>query len=122
MGFVSLEDIYRAYRKAKVDVFYDSTLNMEVDFCIYEQSIHNNIQRLYNNINDPHTRWHEDSSLYGGYSLIPKSIKNKKKESDVSPSSSRSGETPPLRRTSEIASQRRHTCRRIPTDRVAVRI
>lgn len=38
-----MEALYQAYRKAKVDVFYERSQPLSQEFCEYERSLHANL-------------------------------------------------------------------------------
>ena len=37
--YISLDDLYHAYRKAKVDVFFERSQPMALEFCQYEKNL-----------------------------------------------------------------------------------
>ena len=45
-GFITLADLFRAYRKAKVDAFYESSHFHAIAYARYEKSLHSNLKRL----------------------------------------------------------------------------
>ena len=42
----SIDNLYLAYRKAKVDVYYERSQPMAEAFCEYEQHLHSNLARI----------------------------------------------------------------------------
>lgn len=45
--FISLGDLYVAYRKAKVEAYYENTHFQALAFTEYEQNLHRNLERLH---------------------------------------------------------------------------
>ena len=72
--FISLGDLYVAYRKAKVEAYYENTHFQALAFTEYEQHLHRNLTRLHQILLDAESSWASDLSFIGGYSYLPKSI------------------------------------------------
>ncbi len=72
--FISLGDLYVAYRKAKVEAYYENTHFQALAFTEYEQNLHRNLTRLYHRLLDAESSWAFDLSFIGGHSYLPKSI------------------------------------------------
>lgn len=73
-GFVQIADLYRAYRKAKSDAFYESSHFHALAFARYEKSLHLNLQRLNSKLRDEGAGWMSDEKFIGGCEFFPKSI------------------------------------------------
>lgn len=70
-----MEDMYDAYRKAKVDVFFERSQPMALEFCEYEQALHSRLQRLQAMLRSPRGSWYQDSNFIGTFGYIPKNLK-----------------------------------------------
>lgn len=73
-GYISISDLYLAYRKAKADSFFDNTYPCALAFAEYEQELENNLKQLFARIIAKKPDWMNDTGLLGGYSYVPKSI------------------------------------------------
>lgn len=73
-NFITLADLYLAYRKAKVDVFYEKTNIAGIAFCQYEEHLNRNLRRLLKRLTAIKPTWAEDPDFIGSHSFIPKSI------------------------------------------------
>ena len=76
--FISLADIYVAYRKAKSEAFYDGMHPTAIDFTKYEKNITNNLRKLHADICSSDPKWYADVNKIGGYLYVPKSIDESK--------------------------------------------
>ena len=72
--YISISDLYLAYRKAKAESFYDSTHPCALAFAEYEQKLELNLKHLLNIINATNPVWMDDISFLGGFSYVPKSV------------------------------------------------
>ncbi len=72
--FISLADIYVAYRKAKSDAFYDGLHPNELAFTKYENNLKKNLNNLFKSINSNKPIWHTDIETIGSFLYVPKSI------------------------------------------------
>lgn len=72
----SFGDLLIAYRKAKVDVFYESGQAMAQKFAEYEENLEINLYRLLERIDA--RDWMEDPAVIGSYTFVPKSVENTK--------------------------------------------
>lgn len=70
----SMSDLFRAYRKAKADAFYDKTHFNALAFAAYEQRLDKNLARLLRRLLDPSSGWKSDLNFIGSYSFLPKSV------------------------------------------------
>jgi len=74
--FISLADLYLAYKKAKVDAYYDSSHPSALAFTEFEQNLQENLKSLYGVITKNETEWWYSSEFIGGFLYVPKSIDN----------------------------------------------
>lgn len=72
--FFTLSDLYKAYRKAKVDAFFDKTHFNSIAFANYEQRLDRNLNRLLSKLISKDASWCHDVPAIGRYSYLPKSI------------------------------------------------
>ncbi|HIF9159813.1 TPA: reverse transcriptase domain-containing protein [Photobacterium damselae] len=73
-NFITLADVYTAYRKAKSEAFYDNSAPTSLDFAKFEQNIKENIESLYKKVTDDTFMWWENKSFIGDYYYVPKSL------------------------------------------------
>lgn len=73
-GFITLTDLYVAYRKAKVDMFYERDHATAFSFAEFEQSLGENLQALFEILNSPEPTWQISPGFVGTYSYVPKSL------------------------------------------------
>jgi len=81
--FISVKDLYIAYRKAKVDMFYEREHVTAQAFAEYEEDLAKNIADLFALLNSDDPQWPSDPSFVGGYTYIPKSVDIKKSEDSL---------------------------------------
>lgn len=72
--FITIEDIYIAYRKAKQEAFFDSFHSSSILYAEFEKRLKANITKLHNIIITNNSKWWEDINFLGGYRYVPKSI------------------------------------------------
>ena len=72
--FVTLADLYLAYRKAKVEAFHENTHFSALAFSQYERRLQSNLRRLRDRLTQSSPRWMRDPASLGGYMYAPKSI------------------------------------------------
>lgn len=72
--FVSMDALYQAYRKAKVDVFYERSQPLSQEFCEYERNLHANLTALQATLTQPDTDWFKSIDFIGEYGFIPKGL------------------------------------------------
>lgn len=72
--FIGMNDLYKAYRKAKTDAFYDRTHFNGIAFAAYEQQLEYNLNRLLKRLCATNHNWANDVKFIGGHSYLPKSI------------------------------------------------
>jgi hypothetical protein len=58
---ISLDALYHAYRKAKVDVFYERSQPMVAEFCAYELNLHQNLLALQKRLTRAKASWFQAS-------------------------------------------------------------
>src|ERR1041385_1745978 len=75
--FIDLESLYIAYRKAKVDAFYERDHVTAVAFSEFENNLRQNLTRLLERLTAPKSDWMFDLSFVGSYTYIPKEIRPK---------------------------------------------
>jgi hypothetical protein len=73
-NFIKLDDLYLAYRKAKVDVFYEKSNIAGVPFCKYEINLDRNLRSLLRRLTANQPTWTTDANFIGSHSFIPKAI------------------------------------------------
>lgn len=73
--YVSLEDLVIAYRKAKVDTFYETGHLTAQAFAEYEHNLFNNLTALRDKINSTDLHWFGETEFIGGYYCTLKSLK-----------------------------------------------
>ena len=71
---IQIADLYRAYRKAKVDAFYESSHFHALAFARYEKSLHQNLKRLQAALQSDRSTWFTSKSLIGGFAYVPKTV------------------------------------------------
>jgi reverse transcriptase-like protein len=72
--FITIADLYLAYRKAKADAFYDNLHPNALSFTEYEQNLRLNLELLHDRLNRSDASWKGDLDFIGGYLYVPKSI------------------------------------------------
>ncbi|RXJ81036.1 RNA-directed DNA polymerase [Arcobacter sp. F2176] len=73
-NFITLADLYLAYKKAKVESFYDGNHPTSISFAKYEENLDNNLKKLQKKLQDKETLWHLDKEYLGNSLYMPKSI------------------------------------------------
>ena len=76
--FITINDLYIAYRKSKQEAFYDSFYPNSLAYSKYEKNLHNNLSVLYKRLTNHKVDWHLDVDFIGEYLYIPKSIDDSK--------------------------------------------
>lgn len=71
---ITLQDLGLAYRKAKVDLFYSSSVPL-LALAAYEEDLHNNLTQLLDRINGEDESWVTTPGFIGTWTLAPKTIK-----------------------------------------------
>ncbi|MFW9675412.1 RNA-directed DNA polymerase [Vibrio parahaemolyticus] len=73
-NYISLADMYLAYRKAKTEAFYDNFHPHAISFSVFESNIQENIEALHSKIISKGSNWWLDESFIGDYRYVPKSL------------------------------------------------
>jgi hypothetical protein len=73
ISYVSLESLYHAYRKAKVDVCTDKNQPRARAFVEFEVDLYANLLRLQERLTEPETNWFSDPAFIGTCGCVPKS-------------------------------------------------
>jgi hypothetical protein len=76
--FITIADIYLAYRKAKSEAFYDSFHPNAQSYAAFESNLQINIESLHSKILNNEQKWWEDIISLGDYLYVPKSIDDAK--------------------------------------------
>lgn len=82
--FISIDDLYIAYRKAKQESFFDTSNANSIEFSEYEKELEKNLLNLYSRLTTDSSYWWEDAEFLGKYLYIPKSINEDKWSSNDS--------------------------------------
>lgn len=72
--YITVADVYLAYRKAKAEAFFDNFHPNAISFCEFEEDINNNILKLHTKITNSENEWWEDKSFIGKHYYVPKSL------------------------------------------------
>jgi len=72
--FISLSDIYLAYRKAKSEAFYDNLHPSAISYVEFEKNLQKNIESIYLLITTGTTKWWQSKDFIGGHLYVPKSL------------------------------------------------
>lgn len=73
-GFINIEDLYLAYRKAKAEAFFDNMHPCALAFTEYEKHLERNLDNLFHRLTAPGANWFSDCNFIGDYIYIPKSL------------------------------------------------
>lgn len=82
--FITLKDLFVAYRKVKVDLFYEHLDVTGQKFLTFESNLNSNLLALLNKINDENPLWPKDIDFLGGYSYAFKGIRKQKSKPQTS--------------------------------------
>ncbi len=66
-SFTTLDELIIAYRKAKVDAYYETGHLTLLDFASYEQNLFENLQILLNKINSQDLDWFTSEEFIGSH-------------------------------------------------------
>lgn len=72
--FITIEDIYIAYRKAKQEAFFDSFHSSSILYAEFEKKLKVNLSKLFQSLTKGQAKWWEDIKFLGGHCYVPKSI------------------------------------------------
>ena len=73
-NYFSLAEIFKAYRKAKSDAFYDKDSYCAIDFLKYEANLERNLKSLLGKLSDPGIPWFQLAKNVGSVAFVPKSL------------------------------------------------
>ena len=73
-NWMSIDDLYCAYRKAKADLFFDRSQATAIAFCEYEDNLAKNLKRLKKRLESSINPWWEDCDFIGTTTVIPKRL------------------------------------------------
>lgn len=77
-GSLTIEDLLKAYRKAKADCFFENTFPTAIKFAEYEQNLLDNLKKLLKILKSP-SGFEDNEDLLGAYRLLPKKLSTEKK-------------------------------------------
>lgn len=72
--FVTLADVYVAYKKAKAEAFFESTHFHALAFTRYEQALHKNLAKLHRRLVSKRDEWSKSLDFIGDHAYLPKSV------------------------------------------------
>ena len=72
-NYVSIDDLFFAYRKAKADSFFERELGLHLEFLEYEERLEQNLDDLLKRLRGGD--WMQDQDVLGNCVFIPKGIK-----------------------------------------------
>ncbi|AUV98045.1 MULTISPECIES: RNA-directed DNA polymerase [Klebsiella] len=72
--YITIDDVYLAYRKAKQEAFLDGFYTSSIKYTKFEEDLHNNIKTLYELLTTADQRWYLDTDFIGGHLYVPKKI------------------------------------------------
>ena len=68
-----IERLGLAYRKAKVDLYYSTNVNLEL-IADYEDDLHKNLTELFSLINNDDEEWVKSKEFVGSWMFVPKTV------------------------------------------------
>lgn len=72
--FITIDDVYLAYRKAKQEAFLDGVYTCSIKYTEFEGDLHNNIEALYQSLTSSEHKWYLDADFIGGHLYVPKKL------------------------------------------------
>ncbi|MCB1779190.1 MAG: hypothetical protein KDJ34_03690 [Candidatus Competibacteraceae bacterium] len=75
---LTIEDLLKAYRKAKADCFFENTFPTAIKFAEYEQDLLVNLKQLLKCLKSD-SGFEDNGDLLGNYRLLPKKLSTEKK-------------------------------------------
>lgn len=72
--YITLSDVWTAYRKAKVDLYYERGHPYLLDISKYEEKLEDNLNALYEKLSEPSLKWMAEDAFIGEWSVLPKKI------------------------------------------------
>ncbi|UWM64332.1 RNA-directed DNA polymerase [Enterobacter sp. CP102] len=73
-SFISLSDLYIAYRKAKQEAYFDTFHSNSIMYSNYESELHKNLKELHCNLTEKDSGWEDNVSFLGENLYIPKAL------------------------------------------------
>jgi hypothetical protein len=73
-NFITKRDLGIAYRKAKVDIFYERDHPNAIALCEYEERLHANLTSLFEKLTSGELGWMKRPEFVGKWAVIPKGI------------------------------------------------
>jgi len=73
-AYFHLADLYVAYRKAKVDMYYERDHCVALEFAAYEQDLDVNLRSLHQELTKDEVDWFKRPAFVGTYSYVPKTL------------------------------------------------
>jgi predicted amidohydrolase len=80
--FITLVDLYQAYRKAKANQFYERDYPSALAFYQFEEDLDANLRGLLAILNSARPSWPQSAGFVGSFSYVPKSLKPVSPRSD----------------------------------------
>ena len=80
--FITESDLGIAYRKAKVDIFYERSYPYLRDIAEYEKHLSDNLSSLFQRLTCNDLSWMRNKQFVGSWSVIPKSIESDSSRDD----------------------------------------
>lgn len=74
-SFITLGDLYLAYRKAKFDIHYERQQVVALGFAKFETNLRSNLQKLLSALNASAPKWNVMNDFVGSYDHIPKTLR-----------------------------------------------
>lgn len=72
--WITLGEVWLAYRKAKKEAYYNSTAAYGLKFVNFERDLVGNLAKVHQTLLDVNHAWASEPAFLGGTSLVPKSI------------------------------------------------
>lgn len=72
--YVTLTEVWQAYRKAKKEAFYESNCAHGVSFSRFEDKLVENLEEIHALVNDVNHEWARNAAFIGKAATIPKSV------------------------------------------------
>ena len=73
-NFIAQRDVWMAYRKAKVDLYYERGHPNAFALCEYEENLEKNLANLYGRLTGESLDWMSGDNFVGTWSVITKSL------------------------------------------------
>src|SRR5262245_42233842 len=73
-AYISIEQLYLAYRKAKIDVFFERSQPTALAFLDCEKALEKNLEIVATRLTAPRPDWFSDPEFIGSIEFIPKHL------------------------------------------------